>query len=252
MYSPTFRIWGYETNWGSFAQFTKVQAHQCLPKPQHLTWEAVGGLHAGRRHRLPHAHGLGAAHRAQGRRRADLGRRRRARLHGHPDRQGGAAAIPVAVVVERRQVRLLQEARRDGLHQPQELRPLGHAAALEGQRRLRRVAQGRARLRQGDLGRARRARKPAHRLRAPRRGHRPDLDLRLRHRRHGGDLRRHHRLQRRRSTCATCGCARSGCRAPTSPTTTRPRASTTWCWPARSTPACRAPSPGTNCPTRTS
>lgn len=40
MYSPTFRIWGYETNWGSFAQFTKVQAHQCLPKPKHLTWEA--------------------------------------------------------------------------------------------------------------------------------------------------------------------------------------------------------------------
>ena len=39
MYSPTFRIWGYETNWGSFAQFTKVQAHQCLPRPQHLTWE---------------------------------------------------------------------------------------------------------------------------------------------------------------------------------------------------------------------
>ncbi len=41
MYSPTFRIWGYESNWGSFAQFTKVQAHQCLPKPQHLTWEAA-------------------------------------------------------------------------------------------------------------------------------------------------------------------------------------------------------------------
>jgi len=40
MFSPTFRIWGYETNWGSFAQFTKVQAHQCLPKPSHLTWEA--------------------------------------------------------------------------------------------------------------------------------------------------------------------------------------------------------------------
>ncbi len=39
MYSPTFRIWGYETNWGSFAQFTKVQSQQCLPKPKHLTWE---------------------------------------------------------------------------------------------------------------------------------------------------------------------------------------------------------------------
>ncbi len=41
MYSPSFRIWGYETNWGSFAQFTKVQAHQCVPKPRHLTWEAA-------------------------------------------------------------------------------------------------------------------------------------------------------------------------------------------------------------------
>jgi crotonyl-CoA carboxylase/reductase len=41
MYSPTFRIWGYETNWGSFAQFTKVQAHQCMPKPKHMTWEAA-------------------------------------------------------------------------------------------------------------------------------------------------------------------------------------------------------------------
>lgn len=39
MYHPTFRIWGYETNWGSFAQFTKVQAHQCMPKAPHLSWE---------------------------------------------------------------------------------------------------------------------------------------------------------------------------------------------------------------------
>jgi len=39
MYLPSFRIWGYESNWGSFAQFTKVQAHQCLPKPKHLSWE---------------------------------------------------------------------------------------------------------------------------------------------------------------------------------------------------------------------
>ena len=41
MFSTSFRIWGYETNWGSFAQFTKVQAHQCLPKPPQLTWEAA-------------------------------------------------------------------------------------------------------------------------------------------------------------------------------------------------------------------
>ena len=36
--SPTFRSWGYETNYGSFAQFTRVQAHQCLPRPKHLSW----------------------------------------------------------------------------------------------------------------------------------------------------------------------------------------------------------------------
>ena len=36
MFAPSQLIYGYETNWGSFAQFTKVQAHQCLPKPKHL------------------------------------------------------------------------------------------------------------------------------------------------------------------------------------------------------------------------
>jgi crotonyl-CoA carboxylase/reductase len=41
MYDPSFKIWGYETNWGSFAQFTRVQAHQCMPKAKHLTWEAA-------------------------------------------------------------------------------------------------------------------------------------------------------------------------------------------------------------------
>ena len=39
MYSPTQRIWGYETPDGSFAQFTRVQAQQLMPRPRHLTWE---------------------------------------------------------------------------------------------------------------------------------------------------------------------------------------------------------------------
>jgi crotonyl-CoA carboxylase/reductase len=39
--APSQRIWGYETTWGSFAQFTKVQAQQLLPRPQNLTWEAA-------------------------------------------------------------------------------------------------------------------------------------------------------------------------------------------------------------------
>ena len=39
MFSPTQRIWGYETPDGSFAQFARVQAQQLLPRPKHLTWE---------------------------------------------------------------------------------------------------------------------------------------------------------------------------------------------------------------------
>src|SRR4051794_8297709 len=38
-FHPSFHIWGYESNWGSFAQFTRVQELQCMPKWPHLTWE---------------------------------------------------------------------------------------------------------------------------------------------------------------------------------------------------------------------
>ncbi len=40
------KIWGYETNWGAFAQFTKVRSHQLLPKPEHLTWEEAASYPA--------------------------------------------------------------------------------------------------------------------------------------------------------------------------------------------------------------
>ncbi|MCY4301869.1 MAG: crotonyl-CoA carboxylase/reductase [Aestuariivita sp.] len=39
MYSPSQRIWGYETPDGSFSQFTRVQSQQLMPRPKHLTWE---------------------------------------------------------------------------------------------------------------------------------------------------------------------------------------------------------------------
>ncbi|MEE1544802.1 MAG: crotonyl-CoA carboxylase/reductase, partial [Alphaproteobacteria bacterium] len=42
MFSPSQRIWGYETPDGSFAQFTRVQAQQLMPRPKHLTWEESG------------------------------------------------------------------------------------------------------------------------------------------------------------------------------------------------------------------
>lgn len=42
MFSPSQRIWGYETPDGSFAQFARVQGRQLMPRPRHLTWEESG------------------------------------------------------------------------------------------------------------------------------------------------------------------------------------------------------------------
>jgi crotonyl-CoA carboxylase/reductase len=36
--APSQLGWGYQTTWGSFAQFCKVQAQQLLPKPPTLSW----------------------------------------------------------------------------------------------------------------------------------------------------------------------------------------------------------------------
>jgi len=42
MFSPSQRIWGYETPDGAFAQFCRVQDRQLMPRPRHLTWEESG------------------------------------------------------------------------------------------------------------------------------------------------------------------------------------------------------------------
>ena len=39
MLAPSGRIWGYQTNYGSYCQFAKAQSHQVKTKPRHLTWE---------------------------------------------------------------------------------------------------------------------------------------------------------------------------------------------------------------------
>jgi crotonyl-CoA carboxylase/reductase len=38
-FAPSARAWGYETSWGSFAQFCKVKYPMCIPKPKHLNWD---------------------------------------------------------------------------------------------------------------------------------------------------------------------------------------------------------------------
>ncbi len=39
MLAPSTRIWGYQTNYGSYCQFARAQSHQCQPKPKRLAWE---------------------------------------------------------------------------------------------------------------------------------------------------------------------------------------------------------------------
>jgi len=39
MLATSAKVWGYETNYGSYCQFAKAQSHQILKKPSHLTWE---------------------------------------------------------------------------------------------------------------------------------------------------------------------------------------------------------------------
>lgn len=36
--SPSYRVWGYEGNWGAFAQFSRVFSFQCLKIPRGLNW----------------------------------------------------------------------------------------------------------------------------------------------------------------------------------------------------------------------
>ena len=42
MLAPSVRIWGYQTNYGSYCQFAKAQSNQIKKKPKHLTWEEAG------------------------------------------------------------------------------------------------------------------------------------------------------------------------------------------------------------------
>ena len=42
MLAESTRVWGYQTNYGSYCQFARAQAHQCVAKPPALTWEEAG------------------------------------------------------------------------------------------------------------------------------------------------------------------------------------------------------------------
>ena len=157
MFHPTQRIWGYESNWGSFAQYTRVQDHQCVPKPPDLTWEQAAAymLVGATAYRMLHgwspnvvrdgdpvliwggAGGLGSM----------AIQIVRGQAGGRRDRDGG---------VGRRQESVLQAARRGRRDRSAQVRSLGQAPALVRRHRDGPVAQGRARVWRRVLGRARR------------------------------------------------------------------------------------------------
>ena len=190
--SPSQRIWGYETPDGSFAQFCRVQSRQLMPKPKHLSWEESAC----------YTLTLATAYRM---------------LFGHPPHtlkpgdnvlvwgaSGGLGVFGVQLVAASganaiaRRLRRIEDgicvqSRRQGRHQPQGVQVLGPAAAGE-LRRIQRLEQGSAPLRQGDLGHHRQARR-RHRVRASGRADFPGVVDGGQARRHGGVLRRHHRLQ---------------------------------------------------------
>jgi crotonyl-CoA carboxylase/reductase len=58
VFAPSFRTWGYETNYGAFAQFARVRETQCVPRPQQLGWveSAAYMLVGATAYRMLHGH----------------------------------------------------------------------------------------------------------------------------------------------------------------------------------------------------
>ncbi|CAA7618738.1 PKS protein (fragment) [Magnetospirillum sp. UT-4] len=152
-------------------------------------------LHPDARHRLPHAVRPPPAHPAARPQRAGVGRGRRPGVHGDPADRGGRRQRHRRHL-GRGQARLRPRPGRQGRHQPQGLRLLG-PAARRGRRPggVQGLHEEGPRVRQGHLGHHRQGQRRRFRVRAPGRGHLPGVVQRGQARRHGGVLRRHHRLQ---------------------------------------------------------
>ena len=174
--AASFRVWGYDTCWGSFAQFTKVQAHQCLPKADFLTWEeaAAPTLTGSTAYRMlfgwpPHTVEPGDVVLVWG---ASGGLGSLA-----VQLVANAGGRAVAVVGSEEKGEYAKSLGAVGYVNRKDVLALGRAAGV-GFGRVEGLVRRREGLRQGDLGGAGGEGQPAHRLRAPGAGHDPDVDLR--------------------------------------------------------------------------
>ena len=174
MFSPSQRIWGYETPDGSFAQFCRVQSRQLMPRPKHLTWEeaacytltlatAYRMLFGHQPHTLRPGHNVlvwGAS--------GGLG------VFGvQLCAASGANAIGVISDEYEARLRACSSAPRASINR-KEFNCWGQLPTVNTPE-YNDVAQGRAQVRQGDLGHHRQARR-RHRVRASGRADLPGLD----------------------------------------------------------------------------
>ena len=166
MYSPSQRIWGYETPNGSFAQFTNVQSQQLMARPQHLTWEQSASytLTLATAYRMLFGH---APH--------ELRPGQNVLVWGASGGLGSfaiqlintAGGNAIGVISEESKRDFVLSLGREGGDQPQGLQLLG--ADADGQQpRVQGMAGRGAQVRQGDLGHHRQGRECRHGVRASR------------------------------------------------------------------------------------
>ena len=189
----SFRVWGYDTCWGSFAQFCKVQAHQCLPKAEALTWEeaAAPTLTGATAYRMlfgwpPNTVQPGDVVLVWG------GSGGLGSLAVQLVTNAGGRAVAVVSSPEKGEYAKSLGAvgyvnRKDFSHWgvPPKWDSPDWKGWFDGAKAFGKAVWD-------VLGERH---QPAHRLRPPGRGHHPDVDLRVRPRRHGGHLRGHQRLR---------------------------------------------------------
>ena len=234
MFSASQRIWGYETPDGSFAQFCRVQSRQLMARPKHLTWEEAAC----------YTLTLATAYRM---------------LFGHPPHtlkpgdnvlvwgaSGGlgvfgvqlcaaSGANPIGIISDEDKRDYVLGLGAKGVINRKDFNVLGPAA--EGQLpRIRRVGEGGAEIRQGDLGHHRQARR-RHGVRASGRADLPGLDASWPSAAAWWCSAPAPPASTSPSTRAMSGCARSASRARISPISSRPPPRTSSSSTAASIPA---------------
>ncbi len=194
MYSPTQRIWGYETPDGSFSQFTRVQSQQLMPRPKHLTWEesACYTLTLATAYRMLFGH---EPH--------DLKPGQNVLVWGASGGLGSyaiqlintAGANAIGVISDESKRQFVMDLGAKGVINRKDFNLLGPDADREHATNTTSGSRKHGKLRQGDLGHHRQGRERRHGVRASGREHLPGLQPGGEKGRYGGDLRGHDRVQ---------------------------------------------------------